>query len=219
MYYFTLKIYKSHRKKSESVNHSVMFDSLRPHGPPGSSVYEILQDRILEWIVSHFSRTCFPGGFPKILPLTITYLNILLLGNLLLIRSAHLWYFQLLKMSSLYVVWNCTCTLHVFVIFVTFMNKEYFSEIKYVQTCTSNFLINFAIWRYLFFMKWQHNAVFLPEIPCTLPGIWNPWHAIVHGVAKSDTAEMTKQACNILSCSYKTHGILTSKRNTQKILN
>ena len=43
---------------------------------------------------------------------------------------------------------------------------------------------------------------------------YSPW-----GHKESDTAERTKQACNILSFSFKTHRILTSKRNTQKILN
>ena len=41
------------------VNHSVMSYSLLPHGlypPPGSSVHEILQARILEWIAIFFSR-------------------------------------------------------------------------------------------------------------------------------------------------------------------
>ena len=43
------------------VSHSVVSDSSRPHGlgarrPPGSSVHEILQARILEWAVIPFSR-------------------------------------------------------------------------------------------------------------------------------------------------------------------
>ena len=43
------------------VSHSVVSDSSRPHGlgarrPPGSSVHEILQARILEWVVIPFSR-------------------------------------------------------------------------------------------------------------------------------------------------------------------
>ena len=35
---------------------SVMSNSLRPHGPPGSSVHGILQARILEWVAISFSR-------------------------------------------------------------------------------------------------------------------------------------------------------------------
>jgi len=54
---------------------SVMSDSLRPHGPPGSSVHGILQARILEWVVVSSSRGssrdqthiscifCVTGGF------------------------------------------------------------------------------------------------------------------------------------------------------------
>ena len=42
------------------VNHSVMSSSLRPHridcGPPGSSVHETLQARILEWVAISSSR-------------------------------------------------------------------------------------------------------------------------------------------------------------------
>ena len=41
---------------SESVSHSVMSNSLRPHGHPGSSVHGILQARILEWVAVPFSR-------------------------------------------------------------------------------------------------------------------------------------------------------------------
>ena len=43
--------------ESESVSHSVMFNSLRPHelNPPGSSVHGILQARILEWVAILFS--------------------------------------------------------------------------------------------------------------------------------------------------------------------
>ena len=43
---------------SESVSHSVVFYSLRPMDgrPLGSSVYGILQARILEWIASPLSR-------------------------------------------------------------------------------------------------------------------------------------------------------------------
>ena len=46
------------KKKSESVSHSVMSNSLRPHGlcrPPGFSVHGILQARILEWVAIPFS--------------------------------------------------------------------------------------------------------------------------------------------------------------------
>ena len=45
--------------ESESVSHSVKLDFLWPHGlysPPGSSVHEILQARILEWVAVPFSR-------------------------------------------------------------------------------------------------------------------------------------------------------------------
>ena len=43
--------------ESESVSHSVMFNSLRPHelNPPGSSVHGILQASILEWVAILFS--------------------------------------------------------------------------------------------------------------------------------------------------------------------
>ena len=45
--------------ESESVSHSVVSDSLWPHGlysPPGSSVHGVLQARILEWVAIPFSR-------------------------------------------------------------------------------------------------------------------------------------------------------------------
>ena len=45
--------------KSQSVNHSVMSDSLWPHGLyslPGSPVHGVLQARILEWVVIPFSK-------------------------------------------------------------------------------------------------------------------------------------------------------------------
>ena len=44
--------------ESESVSHSIMSNSLRPHGLylPGSSVHGILQARMLEWIAIPFSR-------------------------------------------------------------------------------------------------------------------------------------------------------------------
>ena len=48
--------------RSESVSHSVVSDSLRPHkdcGPPRSSVRGILQARILEWVAIPFSRGSF----------------------------------------------------------------------------------------------------------------------------------------------------------------
>ena len=40
------------------ISHSVMFDSLQPHGLylPGSSVHEIFQARILEWVAISFFR-------------------------------------------------------------------------------------------------------------------------------------------------------------------
>ena len=60
----------------KSVSHSVKFDSLRPHGHnlQGSSVHEIFQVRILEWVAILFSRgspqlrdqtqvSCIAGGF------------------------------------------------------------------------------------------------------------------------------------------------------------
>ena len=40
--------------KSESVTHSVVSDSLRPHGLPGSSVHVILQARIVAWVAITF---------------------------------------------------------------------------------------------------------------------------------------------------------------------
>jgi len=45
-------------KKSESVSHSVLSNSLQPHElyPPGYSIHEILQARILEWVAISFSR-------------------------------------------------------------------------------------------------------------------------------------------------------------------
>ena len=51
----------------ECVSHSVVSDSLRPHGlPSGSSVYGILQPRILEWVAFAFSRGLpNPGIEPK----------------------------------------------------------------------------------------------------------------------------------------------------------
>ena len=47
--------------KSESVSHSVMFDSLQPMdcSLPGSSVHGILQARTLEWVAIPFSRGIF----------------------------------------------------------------------------------------------------------------------------------------------------------------
>ena len=65
-------------KSSDSVSHSVMSDSVRPHGLyyslPGSSAHGILQARILEWVAIFFSRgsswtrdqthtSCLAGGF------------------------------------------------------------------------------------------------------------------------------------------------------------
>ena len=45
-------------KKSESVSHSVVFDSCDPIdcSPPGSSVRGIIHSRILEWVAIPFSR-------------------------------------------------------------------------------------------------------------------------------------------------------------------
>ena len=47
-------------KRSDSVSHSVVSDSVRPHGLyyslPGSSVHGILQARILGWVAIFFSR-------------------------------------------------------------------------------------------------------------------------------------------------------------------
>ena len=48
----------------ETVSCSVMSDSLQPHGSmdcslPGSSVHEILQGRILEWVAIAFSDDFF----------------------------------------------------------------------------------------------------------------------------------------------------------------
>ena len=51
-FYNTLKLYAP-LMKSESVSCSVVSDSLRPHG---SSVHEILQVKILEWVAIPFSR-------------------------------------------------------------------------------------------------------------------------------------------------------------------
>ena len=50
--------------ESESVSHSIVSDSLRPHGcsPPGSSVHGNLQARILEWVAITFFR----GSNPEI---------------------------------------------------------------------------------------------------------------------------------------------------------
>ena len=45
------------------VSHSIISDSLQPHGlqqdPPGSSVHESLQARILEWVAIPFSTGSF----------------------------------------------------------------------------------------------------------------------------------------------------------------
>ena len=46
-------------RESESVSHSVMYDSLQSRGvysPPGSSVPGILQARILEWVAMRSTR-------------------------------------------------------------------------------------------------------------------------------------------------------------------
>ena len=43
--------------------HSVVSDSLQPHGPPGSSVHGISQARILEWVaISSSKGTSWPRG-------------------------------------------------------------------------------------------------------------------------------------------------------------
>ena len=42
-----------------SVSHSVMSNSLWPHGPSGSSVHAILQARVLGWVAISFSRGSF----------------------------------------------------------------------------------------------------------------------------------------------------------------
>ena len=46
------------QSENQSVSHSVLSDSLWPHGcsPPGSSVHGILQVRIQEWVTIPFSR-------------------------------------------------------------------------------------------------------------------------------------------------------------------
>ena len=51
---------KTTQFESESVSHSVVSDSLKPNGLPGSSVHGILQARILEWVAIPFSRGLFP---------------------------------------------------------------------------------------------------------------------------------------------------------------
>ena len=54
---------------NESVSHSVMSDSVWPHGlePPGSSVRGILQASILEWVAISFSRVK-PGESSQVIP-------------------------------------------------------------------------------------------------------------------------------------------------------
>ena len=49
---------KERERERERESHSVMFGSLQPHGlyPPGSSVHEIFQARILEWVAISFFR-------------------------------------------------------------------------------------------------------------------------------------------------------------------
>ena len=44
--------------KSENISLSTVFDSLQPmdYSPPGSSVHETVQGRILEWVAIPFSR-------------------------------------------------------------------------------------------------------------------------------------------------------------------
>ena len=51
--------------ESESESHSVMSDSLRPHGLyslPGCSVHGILQARLLQWVAFPFSKGSFQPG-------------------------------------------------------------------------------------------------------------------------------------------------------------
>ena len=84
--------------KSVSVSHSVMSNSLWPHGcsRPSSSVHEILQATVLEWLAIPFSRGCsWPGGctwvsciagrfftaYSFIILSSIHYLSIILLGH------------------------------------------------------------------------------------------------------------------------------------------
>ena len=53
------RVNQCHLKEGESVSHSVMSNSLQPHGlysPPGSSIHGIFQARILEWVATPFSR-------------------------------------------------------------------------------------------------------------------------------------------------------------------
>ena len=53
----------THQNKSESESHSVMSDSLQPHG---LYVHGILQARILEWVAFPFSRDLpNPGIKPR----------------------------------------------------------------------------------------------------------------------------------------------------------
>ena len=46
---------------ARSVSHSVVSNSLQPqgHSPPGSSVHEILQARVLEWVAIVFASTSY----------------------------------------------------------------------------------------------------------------------------------------------------------------
>ena len=52
----SLKCQKLSEKVSESISCSVVSDSLQSHGLTGSSVYGILQARILEWVAIPFFR-------------------------------------------------------------------------------------------------------------------------------------------------------------------
>ena len=52
----SLKCQKLSEKVTESISCSVVPDSLQSHGLTGSSVYGILQARILEWVAIPFSR-------------------------------------------------------------------------------------------------------------------------------------------------------------------
>ena len=46
-------------KCPDVLHHSVVFNSLWPHGPPDSSVHGNLQARILEWVAKSSSRESF----------------------------------------------------------------------------------------------------------------------------------------------------------------
>ena len=55
----------SFKKFGVCVSHSVVSDSLQPHGLwPGSSVHGILQARTLEWVAKMFGTGCLFWGMP-----------------------------------------------------------------------------------------------------------------------------------------------------------